>query len=203
MSQKISVIIPVYNIENFLEKCINSIISQSYSNIEIILIDDGSTDRSSEICDYYASNDRRIKVVHKKNKGLSSARNIGLDIATGTLISFVDGDDYIHRMMLENLYKHKINHMADIVTCNYLNVYKYSKPIIQNNNNMPLAESVYSTEEALEDLLYEKNTTNTACAKLYDAKLFNNIRYPIGFKYEDLATTYKLFSCLHSLMLLI
>ena len=100
-SPLISVIVPVYNVENFLHECVDSIINQSYSNLEIILINDGSSDKSGEICEIYALKDSRIKVYHKKNGGLSESRNMGLDHATGSYISFVDSDDYVHSRFIE------------------------------------------------------------------------------------------------------
>ena len=101
----ISIIIPIYNVEKYMEKCLNSVVNQTYNNIEIILIDDGSKDKSREICDNYAKKDNRIKVVHKENNGVSSARNTGIDMSKGKYITFIDSDDYIDTDYIETLYK--------------------------------------------------------------------------------------------------
>lgn len=119
-SELISIIVPVYNVEKYIEKCIESIMNQTYKNIEIILIDDGSTDNSGKICDDFAVKDNRIKVLHKKNGGLSSARNVGLDIAVGNYIGFIDSDDSVHHKMYELLYKAMVDSNADIAECDHL-----------------------------------------------------------------------------------
>lgn len=125
----ISIIVPIYNVEKYLPKCIESIINQTYTDLEILLIDDGSTDNSGLICDKYASIDNRIRVIHKKNGGLSDARNVGLDICKGKYISFIDSDDYIELTMYEKMIKIMINQKVDIVSCNYNHIY--------NNNKIP------------------------------------------------------------------
>ena len=116
---EISVIIPIYNVEKYLEKCIDSVLAQTYRNIEIILVDDGSTDKCADICDSYLKKDSRVKVIHKVNGGLSSARNAGLDIAEGDFISFVDSDDFIEKEMLEKLYEALMEADADMAVCNF------------------------------------------------------------------------------------
>ena len=117
MNPKISIIVPIYNVEKYLPKCIDSIINQTLENIEIILVNDGSTDSCAEIIESYANKDNRIKVIHKKNGGQSSARNMGLDIAKGEYIGFVDSDDWLHYDMYENMYKSikKVN--SDLCVC--------------------------------------------------------------------------------------
>jgi len=131
----VSIIVPVYNAEKFLNRCIESILRQSYKNIEVILINDGSTDKSGEICDYYSSKDKRVKVIHQKNSGPSVARNKGIDIAKGKYIQFVDSDDYIEYNMTELLVNEMKNNV-DLVLCGYRKIYKDSKGklIIKNNN---------------------------------------------------------------------
>lgn len=111
---KVSVIVPIYNVEKYLKKCIKSIIGQTYENIEIILVEDGSPDNSSEICDEFAKMDKRIKVIHKKNEGVSAARNSGLDVATGDYVCFVDGDDYVMPDYVEYMLKLAIDNKTDI-----------------------------------------------------------------------------------------
>ena len=116
----ISVIVPVYNVENYLPRCLDSIINQTYTNLEILLVDDGATDNSGKLCDEYAQKDNRIRVFHKENGGVSSARNMGLDNATGEYIAFVDSDDYIDKCMYEIMLNSSVQNNADIVVCGYL-----------------------------------------------------------------------------------
>ncbi len=189
-SDLISVIVPIYNVELYLSKCITSIISQTYFNLEIILVDDGSTDSCPIICDKFKKLDKRIKVLHKKNGGLSDARNKGIDIAIGKYIMFVDSDDYLDEKIVEFLYTSLINNKADIATCNIANYY-WNKPVINDKNKN--IELIMNNCDALEDLNYQNHTTTSACAKLYLKELFSNIRYPYGKICEDLGTTYLLF----------
>ena len=120
----ISIIVPIYNVEQYLEKCINSILNQTYTNLEIILVDDGSPDNSGKICDEYAKKDNRIKVIHKENGGISSARNTGLKVARGAYVGFIDSDDYIEKDMYEILYKNVKKENADISICSNYDIYK-------------------------------------------------------------------------------
>lgn len=120
MKEKISIIVPIYNVEKYLDKCIRSIINQSYKNIEIILINDGSTDKSGEICDYYSTIDKRIKIIHKKNEGVSVARNLGISLSKGKYIGFVDSDDWISEFMYEKMYEYMENNQ--LVMCRYCRV---------------------------------------------------------------------------------
>lgn len=124
MNDLISIIVPVYNVEKYLNKCIDSIINQTYKNIEIILVDDGSTDNSGKICDEYLLRDSRIKVIHKNNGGLSSARNEGINISSGEYIGFVDSDDWVEPNMYEEMYKKILYSNADIVDCGYWKEYE-------------------------------------------------------------------------------
>lgn len=119
MNLKLSIIVPIYNVESYLKKCLDSIIMQTFSNFELILINDGSTDQSGEICDEYEKRDSRIKVIHQENGGVSSARNSGLDIAIGKYIGFIDPDDTLERDMFEQLIQASLDHHADIVVCSY------------------------------------------------------------------------------------
>ena len=193
MNSKISVIVPIYNVEKYLSKCIDSIINQTYTNLEIILVDDGSPDNCGIMCDDYSLKDNRIKVIHKKNGGLSHARNIGLEIATGDYISFIDSDDYIHKEFYEILISLIVKYNADIAQCEFLKVYEEG---INNSNNYKsyIDEKIImlSNNEALNNL-YNKNCVNTVVVwnKLYKKQLFKNIRYPKGKIHEDEYTTYK------------
>ena len=186
----ISVIVPIYNVEKYLKKCIDSIINQTYKNLEIILVDDGSPDNCGKICDEYAKNDKRIKVIHKKNGGLSDARNAGIDIAKGKYIGFVDSDDYIVSDMYEYLYNILIENSSDISICDYEYYYEKNN-IIGKSNNVKINETV-DKKEALRRLM-GNSIGNYAWNKLYKRDLFNDVRYPVGKKMEDCGTTYKLF----------
>lgn len=187
----ITLIVPVYNVEKYLIKCVDSLLKQTYDNLEIILVDDGSTDNSSKLCDEYQKKDKRIKVIHKENGGLSDARNVAIDKAHGKYISFVDSDDFIACDMIELLYKNVIDNKADIAICGYQNTNEDEEI---NDNNIDYKELVYSNQEALETMLYQKDCTTSAWAKLYKTTLFKDIRYPKGKICEDLDTTYLLFA---------
>lgn len=187
----ITVVIPIYNVEKYLKKCIDSILSQTYKNLEIILVDDGSTDNCSEICDKYEDEENRIKVIHKKNGGLSDARNAGINIANGKYITFVDSDDYIESDMIEVLYNNMIKNNAQISTCLYRKFFE-GEELVEKPSSYYL--KVYSNEQSLEKMMYQKDCTTSAWGKLYLTELFKEIRYPYGKICEDLPTTYLLFS---------
>ena len=190
MNSLVSVIVPVYNVEKYLDKCIKSILNQKYRNIEIILVDDGSTDSSGSICDSYAKKDDRIKVIHKKNGGLSSARNTGIDEAKGEYIGFVDSDDYIDEDMYETMVKKLIDNNSDIVICSKVIEYSNGK-ILKNNYKEKL---IKDNIEGLKQLNSYKVFDMSACDKLYKISLFKNIRFPFGKKCEDYYTMFKLIS---------
>lgn len=186
---KISVIIPVYNVEKYLKRCLDSVINQTYKNLEIILIDDGSTDNSGKICDEYAQKDERIIVIHKENGGVSSARNKGLDICIGDYISFIDSDDWINLEYFRKLYNNLIENNSDISCCDYIR--------IGNNDDIRLSDSVAEIQILNgEDILkfYLKEELTSPCAKLYDKKFWVYNRFPIGKTNEDIFTIFKVFS---------
>jgi len=182
------VIVPVYNVEKYLEKCLNSIVNQTYQNLEIILVDDGSPDGCGAICDKYAAQDQRIRVIHKENGGLSSARNAGLEIATGEYINFVDSDDWIEPDMYEYLLSGAQQAGADIVVCGMFE----ELPDRQHCHSWHDAET-FNTEEGLEQLFLRKKYSHSAWAKLYRRTLFADVRFPDGRNFEDIATTYRVF----------
>lgn len=191
MSQEkalISIIIPVYKVEKYLEKCIQSVINQTYENLQIILVDDGSPDNCGKICDEYAKKDHRIEVIHKSNGGLSDARNKGLEIAKGEYIGFVDSDDYIEADMYEVLYNLLKQYNADVSICNFYTV-SQGKISIKNAEN---GIKEYNRIEILKEILLDKNIQSYAWNKLYKKELFDEIKYPIGKKYEDIGTTFFL-----------
>lgn len=177
---KISVIIPVYNVENYLDRCINSVINQTYKDLEILLINDGSTDRSGEICDYYKNIDSRIKVIHKSNGGVSSARNIGLNIATGEWIAFLDSDDYIESNMYEELYNDAIENNVDVCACFFKYLTSDNKILFNPTKEHNDLNKKYSGEQFLK-LLYTDLYTNLICVvvwnKIYKKKVFENISF--------------------------
>lgn len=196
MNILISIIVPIYNVELYLRKCINSIRNQTYKNIEIILVDDGSPDNCGKICDEYKQKDNRIKVIHKKNGGLSEARNYGIEIATGDYILFVDSDDYIANNMCQILLKKAEKYKADIINCSFKEVfedetYQLSKQLINTK------EQVFSNLEMIESYFFDITiNTNVVWNKLYARKLFfgeHKIRFPVGKLHEDNYTVYKLY----------
>lgn len=188
MKDLISVIVPVYNVEEYIRECLNSIINQTYKKLEIILIDDGSTDKSGEICEEYMAKDNRIKVIHQGNAGLSDARNAGIEIATGNYIQFIDSDDYIDEDMLETLYNLIIENDADIAMCsNY--ILKDGIKSCECSNK----KYIYDRKEALKEILIDETIRSYSWNKLAKKELFNEIRFPSKRVFEDVLTTPKLF----------
>ena len=185
MHKLISVIVPVYNVEQYLDRCINSIVKQTYSNLEIILIDDGSPDKCPQMCDEWAKSDSRIKVIHKKNGGLSSARNVGLDLATGEYIAFVDSDDYIDKQMLELMFNAAENNSVSVVCCGRIRVTASSN---EEMFTLP-QEKILTGEEAIKEIFVGGVVEEAAWDKLYKAEVFNYRRFPIGEINEDIVQT--------------
>jgi glycosyltransferase involved in cell wall biosynthesis len=180
----ISIIVPVYKVETYLEKCLESIVSQTYTNLEIILVDDGSPDRSGEICDKWAINDNRIKVLHKKNGGLSDARNKGIEIATGQYLVFVDSDDYIDKDMILSLHALIKERNADICICNYY-IVRENGDVVKESYTMD--QTVLTGRQVLTNKLFEDHSWIWIVAwnKMYKKALFSEIRYAIGKLHED------------------
>ena len=185
----ISVVIPVYNVEEYISRCISSILEQTYRNLQIILVDDGSTDKSGEICGEYAKVDRRVTVIHQTNGGLSSARNTGIDKATGEYITFVDSDDFVSKEMVAYLFALAKNNDCDIAISTH-NIIRGEK--VWKSYNLS-GDVKMTPKRCIEKLLYDDGVDTSAWAKLYKLKLFNGVRYPVGKLYEDIATTYKIF----------
>lgn len=188
----ISVIIPVFNVEDYLYQCVTSVINQTYNNLEIILIDDGSEDSSGKICDNLRMLDYRIKVVHQKNMGLSGARNTGLDIANGEYIAFVDSDDWIDSRMYEILYKGLRNAHADIAQCSF---YKTRNSTNRQKNLKEKYEYQIIDSNEAQKRMYQKKFLEYIVVwnKLYSSSLFKTIRFPIGKINEDEFVNYKLY----------
>lgn len=188
--KKISVIVPIYNVEKYLDKCINSIVLQTYKNIEILLIDDGSTDKSFYICEKWKKKDYRINVIHKSNGGLSDARNYGLNIASGEYVCFIDSDDYIEKDYIEKLYKILIKNKVRVSQCgiNYINEKDKKLKQIGYKTNI-----VLNGREIIKDSCNKHFIENEVVwNRLYDIKIFENLRFPKGKVHEDEYITYKI-----------
>ncbi|WP_196007991.1 glycosyltransferase [Clostridium tyrobutyricum] len=191
MEPIVSIIVPIYNVERYINKCINSILSQTFKKFELILVDDGSPDSCGEICDKYAELDYRIKVIHKKNGGLSSARNAGIDIAQGKYIGFIDSDDWIKNDMYEFLYKTIIKYDADISICDFIKFNENYDLCFKEDSGKNI--EIWNNIEALEKL----NTDDcgkivVTWNKLYKKELWSDIRFPEGRIHEDVFTMHKI-----------
>ncbi len=187
----VSVIIPVFNVEAYLREALDSVINQTYENLEIIVIDDGSTDRSGIICDEYALKDCRIRIIHQDNRGLSAARNVGLDIMKGDFVVFLDSDDAYLPEYVSTLVKNQIQEDADIVICRYTShkelskLNTYSKHVLGPTTGL----CTLNRTEALRALI--RNEINTSVwNKIYRSELWDDLRFPEGHVYEDIDTTY-------------
>lgn len=188
MAGKISIIIPVYNAEKYLDKCLNSVLSQTYTNLQIILVNDGSRDGSAKICDAYARKDQRIQVIHQENKGVASARNEGLAVAVGDWIGFVDADDWIEADMFSYLLDNAEREAADSVIC------AWWEELPQCSVPCGVDDHVLLTgNETLEMLLHDELVTNYLWNKLWKRELFTDIVFPEGRTFEDVAVVYRLF----------
>lgn len=185
---KISIIIPAYNIEDYIGECLDSVVNQTYRNIEIIVVNDGSKDSTPQIIDKYASQDDRIRVVHKTNGGLSSARNAGLDIMTGEYVSFIDGDDYVESNLYQSIVSDIIDKNRDV------DIIQFGLRIFFDKcDNEPIHSSTlhrlshFRADSILENLLIKGNMLSIyVCDKLYKVKIFDNVRFSVGRYYEDL-----------------
>ena len=190
---KISIIVPVYNVEKYIRKCLDSILNQTFKEFELILVNDGSIDNSGKICDEYALKDKRIKVIHKKNGGLSSARNAGLDVVRGEYIGFVDSDDWIEPNMYELLYKVAKFKNADIVACNYSQFKEKNKLLKKDGIYLNKIEEI-ELEKLYEHILEKKYPQIywSAWNKLWKRDLIGNLRFKEGRIYEDKLFLYEI-----------
>ena len=184
----ISVIVPVYKVEPYIRKCVDSILGQTFSDIQVILVDDGSPDQCGKICDEYAKQDNRVEVIHKENGGLSDARNAGMKVATGDLITFVDSDDYVEPAMFEKMLDAMVQSDAEIAYCNFLLEYEF-KP-----NESPYRNSgdivIRDPKNVLQDMMMEK-VSCSACTKLYKSGFLTSLQFPEGKNYEDRLVMYE------------
>lgn len=203
MQPLISVIVPIYKVEAYLERAVDSVLQQTYENLEVILVEDGSPDNCPQICDNYVEKDPRVRVIHKENGGLSDARNTGIAMAHGEYVAFLDSDDYIERQFISKMYHACIKTDSDIAICQYQTSAKQEN--IFDNSNYDLLEKKnsdspiqsFSRRELLFRMYEEYHSRNTdfivTWNKLYKRKLWNNIRFPKGRIHEDEATTYKIY----------
>lgn len=196
-SEKISIIVPVYNAENYLRRCIDSILEQTYTNFELLLINDGSTDGSAKILEEVKESDSRIRVVHKKNEGVSATRNLGLKLVTGDYITFIDSDDFVDKLYLEVLYKSLTENDADIASGNFASFNEERQAFLFFTTDETYFEKVYSPQEWLDQ---ENNPRHNLFLtviftpfKLYKRELWENIEYPVGRVREDDAIIHKLY----------
>lgn len=190
MKPLISIIVPIYNVEAYLAKCVDSILTQTYTNLEIILVNDGSSDCCGKLCDEYAKQDKRIKVIHKENGGQSDARNVAIDIATGEFISFIDSDDYVTDNYIMTLYSLIEKYKCKVSVASYTTFVEGSTPKVVDE---VYKEDCQTNVKAVEEMFYQEKYDTAPWAKLYHSSLFaTGIRYPKGIIYEDLATTYLL-----------
>lgn len=194
---KISIIIPVYNVEHYVAKCLDSVIRQDYSDLEIVIVDDGSTDSSGEICERYAKLDSRITLIHQENQGLSMARNNGLDISRGEYIGFIDSDDWIAPDMYSILYRNAVAYDADISMINFYYVTADGEYVPFSNENM-VTKSLQGIYKMAHNI---RTANNFAWNKLYKHYLFNEIRFPEGKTFEDIFTMYKLVDAAKNLVI--
>lgn len=185
----ISIIVPVYNVERYVQQCVTSIMNQTYKKLQIILVDDGSTDGSGKKCDELALIDERIEVIHKKNGGLSDARNAGIDCAMGTFIGFVDSDDYIEEDMYEVLYNAIIRSEADFASCGYYEEYIDKAEIKRCCSEVKVLDRTSAYTELFSR---EGSLGCSSCGKLFNRRLFDNMRYKKGIQSEDLELIYRI-----------
>lgn len=184
----ISVIVPVYKVEPYLDKCISSIVKQTYKSLEIILVDDGSPDNCPAMCDAWAEKDRRIRVIHKTNGGLSDARNAGMAVATGELMTFVDSDDWIAPDMYEHLYQRLTEDASDIATCGVQMVWEDETPshMLTREGNC-----ILNQEEAMRVIIEESWLKQPVWYKIYKTALVRDILFPVGKYHEDVFWSYQ------------
>lgn len=192
MSNLISIIVPIYNVEIFLPRCIESILKQTYQELEIILVDDGSTDSCPEICKKYVKLDSRVHFITQKNGGPSSARNTGINYSKGKYIAFIDSDDFVSPTYIEKLYQVIDVTKSDIAISGFYMTNEFGKIIEKRKNNTKCIEE-YSTDDALKQLLVQRKIDTGPWAKLFKRELFEVYKYPEGKLFEDFAVMYKIF----------
>jgi glycosyltransferase involved in cell wall biosynthesis len=188
---KISIIVPVYKVEKYIKDCLDSLLKQTFIDFELILVDDGSPDKSGKICDEFAQKDSRIKVIHKKNGGLSSARNAGLDLIIGEYVCFVDSDDIVHKKMLELLYSTLIENNAEIAVGKF-ETFK-DNDIIDLEYDLEMFTQLITPEKLIEKAICKDDISFSVCNKMFKSSLWDEIRFREKTYYEDEDLTYRVF----------
>jgi glycosyltransferase involved in cell wall biosynthesis len=188
MNPKISIIVPVFNVEDFIQENIESILAQSFKDFELILVNDGSSDRSGDICDEFSMKDQRIIVIHKENGGQSSARNRGIDVAKGDYIGFIDSDDWIHKDMYNILYSKAIETDVEIAACNII---QYDKDDTKHLYCGKTFDLLYDRNSAMNELYLNERLTFSPCNKLYGRELIEGLRFKEGYILEDMDFAYR------------
>lgn len=185
----ITIIIPIYNVEQYLERCVDSIIGQTYRNLQIILVDDGSPDRCGVMCDEYARNDGRIRVIHKKNGGQADARNAALSQIGGNYVSFIDGDDWVSPYFIEHLYKAIVANDADMAAGYYEEVFEPGRS--SGPSREVTGYEILDAEQYLKRMFYQMDADTYVTVKLFRAEVIRDIRFPVGKLYEDVPVAYE------------
>lgn len=189
----ISILVPVYNVERYLCRCLDSILAQTYIDYEVLLVDDGSTDRSGAICDAYAAEHHRIRVIHQENAGLAQVRNVSVAAARGEYITFVDSDDAIEPRLLETLIRDLLDTGSDIAICSWSEVNDDGVRTELTWDRKEEGFQVWETEQAVKTLLYQKGIDNNSWGKLYARHVLQDVVFPAGRVYEDIAVAYQIF----------
>jgi glycosyltransferase involved in cell wall biosynthesis len=207
LNELISIIVPVYNVEKYLARCIDSILGQTYDNLQIILVNDGSPDNSPVICEEYAKRDSRIEVINKQNGGLSDARNTGIELAQGEYIAFIDSDDYVHQRYIENMYDCIKRDNSDMCVCRYNKVEEGNEnlDIILNEpeSSNTYLQGLHSAEAIMKTMDTKDSEFHVvAWNKLYCIELFNYIKYPVGCLHEDEFIIHRLFASCNSISII-
>lgn len=185
----ITIIVPIYNVAVYIDRCVDSLLHQDYRNLEIILVDDGSTDGGSLVCDKWGKRDPRVKVIHQANGGLSAARNAALDIMTGDYVTMLDGDDFVSTAFVSTLLNIINTTGASIAAAQWTLFTDGTEPHIDTT---PGKLTTFTSVQAINDVFYQHTLTNSACCKLFKSSLFHDVRFPVGMLYEDLAVIYDL-----------
>ena len=186
----ISIIVPIYNVQQYLDRCIKSIVSQTYHNLEIILVDDGSSDHCPQMCERWAEEDKRIRVIHQKNQGLSAARNVALDICQGEYILFVDSDDWISSRLCEEILGKLVDTDADIVIFDFLKCFRESGKVLTVSNRSENERAINGKEAIF--MLIEDKLSFGVWSRMYKKSIFDAIRFPEGKCYEDIPVSYQI-----------
>ena len=195
----VSIIVPVYNIDKYIDRCVQSIINQTYKELEIILIDDGSSDNSGTLCDIWKKKDKRIKVIHKTNGGAADARNMGIKQSKGELLSFIDGDDEVDKTMYEKLVNAMIRNQTDISMCRMEKIEKTRTYPTRRFLKILEEEMVFSGKDAMRYLLQDRIDCSP-CLRVYKRKLWDDLMFPVGNTNEDFAVLYKVFNSANSIV---